>query len=128
MSDEVTTETVAPRRTKAPKKNFYRDKADKLAAENARLKEQLEKAIDAQDQVPPDEQVSEAVKDHFKGETVITGFKDEYDRATEKHRDMVEHAKVHGLDPEEIIEYQLDRSEVRPMGYKGKQWFKENRL
>jgi hypothetical protein len=102
MSDETPTPAK-----KAKKPNFYKDKSERLQAEVEKLKTEL------------------AVKDHFEK---VEGFKDEHDRASEKHREDIEEAKERGVDPEEIIERGLDSSEVRTQGEKGREWAKSCQL
>jgi hypothetical protein len=106
VSDE-TVPRETPKVGKPKKPNFYRDKADRLQAENDKLKTEL------------------AVKDHFE---TIDEFKDEHDRATEKHKEDIAEATERGVDPDEIIERGLDSSEVRTQGEKGREWAKNYQL
>lgn len=106
MSDETTTK--AP---KAKKKNFYQQKVETLQAQLAEANAKLE--------------TKSAVADHF---DKLDGFVDEHDRAKLKHKEQIAEAKERGIDPEEVIEYSLDSSEVRGIGYKGKKFMDEHRL
>jgi hypothetical protein len=74
---------------------------------------------------PPDPVVEEAVAAHFEK---LEGFKDEYDRKVEGQREAVHEAALRGVDTDEVIERELDRSMVRSNGPKGKSWLQSYRL
>lgn len=122
MADESAVETKPAKGPKAKKKNYYQQKVEDLQAENAALKANLEAATANS---APSPEVTAAVADHF---DKIDGFVDEHDRAKLKHREQIEDAKRRGVDAEEVIEYGLDSSEVRAIGWKGKEWMKAHRL
>lgn len=120
MADETTTEEKPSKQKKGGP--WFAKKIADLEAENAALKANLESATA---NAAPSPEVASAVAEHF---DKIEGFVDEHDRAKMKHREMIAEAKERGVDPEEIIEYSLDTSEVRAVGYEGKKFLKEHRL
>lgn len=116
-SPEVSSESAAPDAKKAGRPKSSSLLAN-LLSENEQLKAENE-------QFKAELATKNAVEHHFEE---ISGFKDEHDRATEGHREAIKEAKSRGVDIEEVIERQLDSSEVRPVGSKGVQWLKAHRL
>lgn len=127
MADETIAETPVATKRKGGRQKGVPNKDTQIAELQAELeaaKASLAVATAAAAEKPQPE-LAAAVAEHF---DKIEGFVDEHDRAKMKHREQIEEAKERGVDPEEVIEYDLDASSIRAVGYEGTKFLKEHHL